>query len=124
MLEDGDRMIETLGLIGCAVLTMLNRLDLAGKLKPDSDFKDISLVMSLFLEFAHDLSDNMDALDDVPWNQHLVSYAKRNKIKLSGMAGVENRVAELEEKMEPDAHFIKGKPGVDQWKNVRTPFLS
>ncbi|KAF2233834.1 hypothetical protein EV356DRAFT_533372 [Viridothelium virens] len=115
-LDDGDRMFKTLDMIGCAALSMLNRLDLAGKLKPNSEFKDIALVISVFLLFAEKFEDNLLDFDiDEFWHQHLASYVKRNSIAMTGVAGIEKKVAELEETIDEDTPFIKGNPEPDQW---------
>ncbi|KAL9079130.1 MAG: hypothetical protein Q9157_001970 [Trypethelium eluteriae] len=115
-LDDGDRMFKTLDMIGCAALSMLNRLDLAGKLKPNSEFKDIALVISVFLLFAEKFEDNLLDFDiDEFWHQHLASCVKRNSIAMTGVAGIEKKVAELEETIDEDTPFIKGNPEPDQW---------
>ncbi|KAL9092540.1 MAG: hypothetical protein Q9165_004344 [Trypethelium subeluteriae] len=116
-IDDSQGMFETLNLIGCAVLSMLNRLDLAGKLKPDSEFKDIALVISVFLIFVENFEGNLPDFEvDEFWHRHLALYAKRNDIALTGVAGIGKKARKLVEEIGEDTPFITGKPKLDQWK--------
>jgi hypothetical protein len=43
--EDAEKTCELIGLIGCALLTVLSAIDRAGQLKPNSRFLDLALVI-------------------------------------------------------------------------------
>jgi hypothetical protein len=53
--EDGEHVRDCYGLIGCAIMSALNALDIAGELKSDSKFKDLALVISYFLAWSEDM---------------------------------------------------------------------
>lgn len=46
-IDDGKRVSQTIGAIGCAFLTMLDQLEREGLLTPDSEIRDIPLVHGL-----------------------------------------------------------------------------
>ena len=54
-MDDGYRACKLIGLIGCAVMTMLKSIDVAGELKADSSVRDLGLVLSLYLKYARGL---------------------------------------------------------------------
>lgn len=70
----------TVGLIGTAFLALLNEVDRAGQLKPDSEIRDLALVMIMYLEWADDKPDY--GLEDVKWMKDVVAYAKKGNIDL------------------------------------------
>jgi hypothetical protein len=104
--EDGEHVCECYGMIGCAILSALNAVDIAGELKADSKFKDLALVISYFLAWSEDLEsygveedEGQDKegewYEDVDpeeaekttgknggfdWRKQLVSYAKKARV--------------------------------------------
>jgi hypothetical protein len=90
-----------LPLIGAVILSGLNKLDRAKLLTPDSRFKNIALICSLFLEFAKresgiPVSELLDdeTLDGVP--AKIIAYCDHYNIELSdkvGVVGTEDTVA-------------------------------
>jgi hypothetical protein len=53
--EDGEKTEAITGLVGHALIRGLAALDFADQLKPDTDFLDISVVITSLLEFSHGL---------------------------------------------------------------------
>jgi hypothetical protein len=109
--DDGEKASETLGLIGCAFLTMLNELDRAGHLKPDSTFRDLSLVMCLALRWAGD----QEALEDdhLAWLSTVVAYARKGGIDLESAPLTEAK--KLIESVDESAGEELGKARADRW---------
>jgi hypothetical protein len=109
--DDGEKASETLSLIGCAFLTMLNELDRAGHLKPDSQFRDLSLVMCLALKWA----DSRDALEDedLVWTGTVVAYAKKGGIDLEStpLRGAKELIECVDENADEDLSNAKA----DRW---------
>lgn len=82
--DDGERAGQTIGMIGCALLTMLETLAIAGKLQANSDFRDLGLVMALFSKWAHGLEDyGFEDEDDLAWRGQVKAYAKKAQIDLT-----------------------------------------
>lgn len=97
MIDDGERSWLTYNLLGFMFLTGLNRIDQEGELKPDSKYKDLSLVMSLWARVADDLGGDTDdpfdgakgggdsSLGDYAgfsllWFRYLLALAKKKKL--------------------------------------------
>ena len=70
-------------LSGRAILTMLNELDRAGHLKPDSKFQDLALVMGLALKWSEGQEDYGYEPEDLEWRNSVVAYAKKGGIDLT-----------------------------------------
>lgn len=60
---------------------MLNELDRAGHLKPDSKFLDLALVMVMALKWSEDQEDHEP--EDFEWRNNVVAYAKKGGIDLT-----------------------------------------
>ncbi|CAK4032400.1 Hypothetical predicted protein [Lecanosticta acicola] len=90
-IDDGEGAGKAFQVVGCALLTALNRLDREGELKPDSRFRDLGFIMALFLKAG--VSDPDQYMDWVP---KIVSYAKKADIDLAqqGCDGMEDLLAE------------------------------
>lgn len=88
--DDGERICDLIGLFGCAFLTTLDSLDRAGKLKKDSDIRDLGLIISLYLEWSWGLPDYGIEGDSVAWRKSVVGYAKKDKVdlKATGCCGI------------------------------------
>ncbi|KAI9693573.1 MAG: hypothetical protein M1820_009139 [Bogoriella megaspora] len=114
MIGDCHRYRDTIQLAGCAFLSALNRLDLAKKLTADSDFKDIPLVMSLYVRFEDQFGEGF-AKYDREWSEDVVAYAARNGINITGISGIEKVVKKKLETINMD-HFIIDKPKKDEWQ--------
>ena len=77
---DGDKTCELIGLLGCALLTVLSAVDRAGELKPESWFLDLALVIGNFLELSHELPDYGIEGACVCWRKEAVSLFKDAKL--------------------------------------------
>ncbi len=106
MNEDGEHVCDCYGLIGCAFLTALNALDIAGELKPESKFQDLALVISYFLAWSEDMDTygveedkdgdkegkwyedvdpdeaekSIDKSGGFDWRKQVVAYAKKSGV--------------------------------------------
>jgi hypothetical protein len=132
--EDGERVCECYGLIGCAILTALNALDLAGELKADSKFQDLALVISFFLAWSDGLEsygveedgngdadgewyealgkNELEGTEEFDWRKQVVSYAK--KAGVDPAKGVSS-TAEMFENYTKDADTKVPKQGRWRW---------
>lgn len=81
--DDGKKEGATWSLSGCAILTMLNELDRAGHLKPDSKFLDLALVMGMALEWSDGQEDYGYEPEDLEWRSSVVAYARKGEIDLA-----------------------------------------
>lgn len=116
VIDDGERVFKTFDLVGKAFLAMLNVLDRAGQLKSNSDFKDLALVISLYLKFFKDNIDDMDDMDGATkCHLQIIKYAQDHKIDLvkNGVAGVKEQLES--KKAEVDAQKKWPKEGADRW---------
>ncbi|KAK4890628.1 hypothetical protein LTR27_010667 [Elasticomyces elasticus] len=93
--DDFDSLCARIRTAGCMFLTTLAAIDAAGQLKASSRFRDLGLVMSLWLEWSGKLEDyGIGEEGECEWRKHLVSYAKKSKIDLFKVgAGVHCKVA-------------------------------
>jgi hypothetical protein len=116
--DDGEKASKTLGLIGCAFLTMLDELDRAGHLKPDSQFRDLSPVMCL----THKWADTQDALEDedLAWAGTVVAYAGKSGIDLEStpLRGAKELIESVDENADEDL----GKAKADRWARRKQVF--
>lgn len=96
-IDDSDRVDAFVTLIGCAFLSALDAIDQAGKLKQHSEFRDLGLVMSLYLEWSRDLPVYGNGAGD--WRRSVFAYAKKGGIDLeaAGCHGITKSLEEYEE---------------------------
>lgn len=78
--EDGETTCDVIGLMGCALLTVLAAIEAAGELKPDSRFLDLTIVISYYLELSHDLPAYGIDGESVSWRKEAVSYFKKGQL--------------------------------------------
>ncbi|KAK5128308.1 hypothetical protein LTR85_002975 [Meristemomyces frigidus] len=85
MMDDGERTCQLIGLIGCAFVTMLDTLDNEGELKASSQYRDLGLVISLFLKWSS--GQEAYGIDDeqLEWRPLLIAYAKKAGIDLKAV---------------------------------------
>lgn len=130
-IDDGVRVVGVAELVGRAFISMLHLLDLAGQLKADSDFRDLSLVMSLYLSWSREqmaLSEIVGDLDDDydgdQWDERVVLYAKKGGLDLvaNGCCGTESRLNAVNEEFEANERSKTLKPSktADRWKWSKT----
>lgn len=77
MSEDGESVSQLLGVMGCAVVTVLAAIERAGELKPDSRFLDLALVIGYYVDFCYDLPAYGFEGEAVTWRKHAVEYFKK-----------------------------------------------
>ncbi|KAI0169029.1 hypothetical protein GGR52DRAFT_574254 [Hypoxylon sp. FL1284] len=108
------KLSTTVGLIGRAFASALNELDHAKMLKPDSDIKDLGLIMSYYLYWVDTLKGRGLEL---PFRKEVVAYAKKAGVDLKevGMFGTEERVKELEREMGKIKAFSSKGSQPDRW---------
>ena len=105
-----------LPLIGAVILAGLNKLDRAELLGPDSRIRNIALICSLYLQFAH-----MEAVGSFAdklkvWPARIIEYCNHFGIELSdktGVIGTERFVARFEKKSIKYEKFKKAAE--DRW---------
>lgn len=120
VLNNKAKLSTTVGLIGRALVSVLNEFDHVKLLKADSEIKDLGLIMTYYLYWVDTLKGRGLEL---PFRKEVVAYAKKAGIDLkdAGLFGTEERVKELEKevgKVKP----LSGKAQPDRWdwkKKVR-----
>jgi len=123
--DDGDRESETWGISGCAILTVLNELDRADRLKPDSKFQDLSLVMAMALKWSADQEDYGYDEEHLEWRNSVVAYAKKAGIDLVATAPLHD-AQELVDGVDEVEDLGNTKADLWDWKKKvsYTPTLS
>jgi hypothetical protein len=101
------------GLVGYALLRALAGLDHAEEIKADTEFFDIPLVITLFLEWSSDLEEYGIEDEAVEWRPHAAAYFKKGKFEASkGVA----RTAKLVEEAKPtEEDKLPKKTRKDPW---------
>lgn len=114
-MDDGARTSELIGLIGCASVTMLDTLDKGGELKDDSKFRDLGLVISLFLKWSQGQEDSGITEEDLELGPLLITYAKNAGIDLEAVGC--NDIGEILDQLdgESDVELPKSKADRYQW---------
>lgn len=113
-LRDRQKLGTTLGLIGRALVSVLNEFDQAKLLKADSDIKDLGLVITFYLYWGGDLKERGLEL---PFRKEAIAYAKKAGIDLkeAGCHGTDERVKELEKENGGKIKSLSGKAQADRW---------
>ena len=114
--DDGKRVNELTGLIGCALLTVLNAIDRIEQLKANSEFRDLGLVMALYLQFSREVEClSLSPTDNTDWQEVLLQYAAKAEIDLSGQG-----VAGLDNTIDLTREPLAGKPTATRWNWLKT----
>jgi hypothetical protein len=92
---------------------MLNELDRAGLLKPDSKFQDLSLVMGMALEWSDDQEDPFGE-ENLEWRNSVVAYAEKGGINLA--ESPLQRAQELLDAVDDAEALVKAKADRWDWK--------
>lgn len=113
VIDHGERLTQMIILIGRAYLAMLNVLDRADQLKPDSNFEDLGLASGLYMLIPDSFSDayNQSRLD---WKRHVQCYMEGKKIDTSFVHG-SPKIDISGETEELDARKGVPKAGPDRW---------
>ena len=96
MCDDSQQIVETMKLIGYAILATGDVLKSHGLVNANSKIKDLPLVLAMCIEMARHWEGFVQG-DELDWRVPLIKQAEANGVKLSGPFGIENRVAELKE---------------------------
>ncbi|KAF1977814.1 hypothetical protein BU23DRAFT_451375, partial [Bimuria novae-zelandiae CBS 107.79] len=88
--EDGDHVCELTSMIGRALLTVLEAIQRAGELRPDSKYKDLGLVITYLLEFALDLPQYGLEGSCMAWRPEAVNYFKEAGLDAPTIKGTDN----------------------------------
>ena len=101
-MDDGERAGQLIGLIGCAFVTMLEIVLKAKELKADSRFRDLGLVISLFLNWADGQEDYGTPDEEMEWRALLVLYVNNAGIDIeaTGCNGIGKVFKRLEDENE------------------------
>lgn len=131
MIDDGQRSMTTYSLLGFMFLTVLNRIDQEGDLKPDSSkYKDLSRVMALWAKsseaFGTDmdedpLADNKGDFGNYPgfnlvWFRYLLALAKESGIPIEGVTDIENDIDDWHAQAEGKVKLPAKKADRFGWK--------
>lgn len=90
---------------------MLNELNRAGHLKPNSKFQDLALLMGLVLKWSDGQEDYGYDPEDLEWRNSVVAYAKKGGIDLTTipLLGAQKLVEGVKD------NEIPAKVKADQW---------
>ena len=79
--DDGDRVDALVALMGRMFNTALHAIDRAGNLTKNFEFRDLGLVMTMYLEWSHGLGDYGLGKNeyDFPWCEHVVADAPEGR---------------------------------------------
>jgi hypothetical protein len=83
--------------MGYALLRALAALDHAEEMKPDTEFLDVSTVITSFLKWSSDLPECDIEDEAVEWCEHAAAYLKKSKLEASkGVTGTEKLLEDIE----------------------------
>jgi hypothetical protein len=108
--EDGDKVKALCEIIDFAPLHALVALDHAGKLKVDTEFLDVQVVITSYLQWSDDHEDCSIEAEFTAWRPHAAAYFKKAKSENDkDIVGIE----EILEKTEPndEKRLPKNKTG-------------
>ncbi|USP81136.1 hypothetical protein yc1106_08410 [Curvularia clavata] len=95
--DDGEGVGELIGVIGCALLTVLAAIERAGELRPTSCFLDLAIVIGYYLECSYDLPAYGFEGKIVRWRKHAVEYFKKaNLDPAKATAATKQRMEKIE----------------------------
>lgn len=126
-IDDGERACDALKLIGVAFLSLLDVLERAEHLKSNSEFKDLAIVMSMYLIWAQEWDADTWNESTQWWDVKILKYAQDHKIDLT--KAPPKLAASTVKNIKPRAQKQKAWPkaGADRWgfkKAVSTPASS
>ncbi|KAI0377009.1 hypothetical protein F5Y04DRAFT_192299 [Hypomontagnella monticulosa] len=115
-MSDAKKLETTVGLIGRALVAVLNEIDRAKMLKGSSDIKDLGLVVSFYIYWADSLKSHGQNFE-VPYRKEAVAYAKKAGVDLNaaGCFGTEEKVKALEKEV-GRIKSLSGSPRSDRWE--------
>lgn len=85
-IDDGEGVTALVHLVGYTFLAILGAVDAAGQLTADSPYRDLGLVMSLYLRWSGEFdTSESDAADGKDWRAGIVAYADKAGIDLEAV---------------------------------------
>jgi hypothetical protein len=100
--------------MGFALVRALAALDHAGELKADTEFLDIPIVITSFLEWSSDLEEYGIEDEATAWRSHAAAYFQKGKFEADkGLAGTTKLIGEAEP---TDEKELPKQMDKDPWK--------
>lgn len=117
VIDDGERVYETLQIVGHTVLSTLNILEQADLLKNDSVIPNIPLILSLFLGFLGNFADAMSVRgENQDWPNAITAYAEKHDIKIKGKYGISGKHYRADRLSAKKIALVGKAASVDKWK--------
>ncbi|KAL4778436.1 hypothetical protein BJX76DRAFT_352627 [Aspergillus varians] len=123
---DGDTVTYTCNVLGHMFLAMLATLESRDLLKPDSEVKNLSVVMAMYLVLADELRgesylefDFDQSFDVSRFDAYVLKYSEKYMINLQGPSKIEELIDNIidEDEEEEEEHKIKlPHSSADPWK--------
>ncbi|KAL2847475.1 hypothetical protein BJY01DRAFT_246842 [Aspergillus pseudoustus] len=120
---EGSDVDAITGLIARMSLTMLAKFESTSLLKPDSDVKNLHVVMALYLMLASEMREyNSLPSDDSAkveghFDAYVLAYAKKYQIKLQVPSDLDKLVRDIDEEFDKEDIKLPA-PSADSWKWV------
>jgi hypothetical protein len=122
VLDDGERVSNTLFGMGMAVLATLNILEQHSLLKADSSIPNIPVTLSLVFQWISTFTDAMDndLATQCDWPNMIVAYAEKNGIEIKGLYNVDEILEEYgtEDMKKADKKKVTDPPKADKFSFV------
>jgi len=114
--EDGEKVCHMTEMLGFTLLRALEELSRADELKSGSAFPDIPIMITMLLEWSHDLHNYGIKDNAVEWRPHAIAYFKKGKFDVSMGTARTARLLQGEEDQEPDDESkLPKKDEKDPW---------
>ncbi|KAL5043050.1 hypothetical protein BDW71DRAFT_188819 [Aspergillus fruticulosus] len=117
LMIDADSVKSTFRLLGQMFLTMLATFESRNLLKPDSEVKNVGMVMALYLSLADELREYFESDDDGQpdfsrFDHYILAYAKKYNMELQGPSKTDELVEAIEDE---DDEVKLPAPSADPW---------
>jgi len=99
-MDDGDRIVHTISLIGTMLLSTIDVLNEKSLFSTNSIIKDIPLVLALAISFTMEYPAGPS--DELQWRKVVVRMAKEHDIKITGPFGMDEKIEEIEAEVAED----------------------
>lgn len=94
MCDDGERAGKLIKLVGDAVFACVNYLISQDQFKPDSDIKNLGLVLAMFLVWGGGYANGCDK-SGIKWCGELVTAVEDNHVTLYGPYQIEDTISRI-----------------------------
>lgn len=110
--DDGQRVSKIIELIGYMVVSAMEALKKEGVFKPDSEIRNLGLVLTMFIQFAHgEIQYGIDE-ENCSWAYKLLDMADEAEIDLNGPPRYEKAIKKIIDERDRKAKAMK------KWNNV------